>query len=166
VTQATVDLITHSAFSFNGAPQANHKNEACSLTLSDEDTKRPEFRLQFHPHNAIVAHIDNIKKSIVPGDTVRMAQANSSIPVTFAEDRGDFAAVRIDSTNRTVLVVSDVNVVGVVDAKMFGRAELSLQPGTVNEASNTCSSRCMNRTIRPDNSQRMSATFENPDVLL
>ena len=74
---------------------------------------------------------------------MRMAQANSSIPVTFAEDRGDFAAVRIDSTNRTILVVSDIDVFGVIDTQMLGRTELSLQPGTVNEASNTCSSRCM-----------------------
>ena len=59
-----------------------------------------------------------------PCDAMRMVELNPSIALPFSEDRFHFAGLRIYASDCGIFVVGDIDVVGIINAQMFGRSEL------------------------------------------
>lgn len=76
--------------------------------------------LWLHTEDAIVAHIDNVEPSLFPCDAMGMAEFNPRITLPFSQDCRDFVGSRIESPDRCVFIISKINVVGIIEAQMFG----------------------------------------------
>lgn len=67
-----------------------------------------------------MAHVDDVEPFIMPCDAMGMIETDPGVALPLSEHRCDFVGDRVDSSDGPVFIICNVDVVGVVEAQVFG----------------------------------------------